>query len=78
MPDRPPKPEDRPSSPRFKKRKKGASDKPVESAPADLGPIIDELKKQSDRGAAIIAGSLIEQFLDEAYAPASPAPAGAA
>lgn len=64
MTRRPPKPENGPSSPRFKSRK--PNQEKANELSDDLGPIMAELQKQSDRGAAIIAGSLLEQILETA------------
>jgi hypothetical protein len=66
MIDRPPKPEGRPSSPRFRDRKKEGAKPNKRELPDDLNPIMAELMKQSDRGAAIIAGSVLEQILEAA------------
>jgi hypothetical protein len=61
---RPPKPPDHEPSPRFRTRgeKKGKDQK--RKLPEDLKPIMAELMKQSDRGAAIIAGSVLEEILE--------------
>jgi DNA-binding MltR family transcriptional regulator len=61
VPARPPKPPDRPTSPRFKKREK--QQRPTKSLPEDAAPIIDELRKQTDRGAAIIAATFLDNLL---------------
>jgi hypothetical protein len=66
MPERPPKPEDRPSFPRYKKRKEQTGEAPRKEVPDDLAPIMAELKTQPDRSAAIIAGSLLERILESA------------
>jgi hypothetical protein len=64
MTPRPPKPPDRESSPPFRTR--GPKNDPSPKQPRDLDLIIRELKAQSDRGAAIIAASLLEQLLEDA------------
>jgi len=69
MIERPPKPEDRPASPRHKERKKHKRDEAATARkpriPADLAPVVAEVMKQTPRGVAIIAGSLTENILAE-------------
>jgi hypothetical protein len=66
MIDRPPKPLDVPPSPRFKTRGEKKAKDQKRAMPDDFAPIMAELMKQSDRGAAIIAGSLLEEILETA------------
>jgi DNA-binding MltR family transcriptional regulator len=64
MANKPPKPENKTAAPRFKKR--GDNDQTVAGSAdpiRDSAAIGAELKAQTDRGAAIIAGSVLDQLL---------------
>src|SRR5664279_2548110 len=62
MAEKPPKPENRDRSPRFKQRNK--TNQPKARAEVDPNAIVDELKKQTDRGAAILAAAVLDQMLE--------------
>jgi DNA-binding MltR family transcriptional regulator len=61
----PPKPTHRPPTPRFKNRKKQSQQHDEKNhVPPNFEAIMEEVAKQSDRGAAIIYASLLEKVLE--------------